>query len=68
MCAHGYQTIEGDSEIYYLTSAIYAPESVRGLRYDDPTVAIDWPLPPQAVSDQDLRWPVLTPPSSRVKS
>lgn len=68
MCAHGYQTFEADSEIYYLTSAIYAPESVRGLRYDDPTVAIDWPLPPQAVSDQDLRWPVLSPPSSRVNS
>jgi dTDP-4-dehydrorhamnose 3,5-epimerase len=59
LCAHGYQTLEDDSEIYYLTSAYYAPESVRGLRFDDPSVAIAWPLPPQAVSAQDQRWPYL---------
>lgn len=59
LCAHGYQTLEDEAEIYYLTSAAYAPDAVRGLRYDDPTVAIRWPLPAQAVSQQDLRWPFL---------
>ena len=59
LCAHGYQTLEDESEIYYLTSAFYAPDAVRGLRYDDPTVAIRWPLPPVALSDQDSRWPHL---------
>src|SRR5262245_61053200 len=59
LCAHGYQTLEGDSEIYYLTSAIYAPDAVRGLKFDDPTVGIRWPLAPTAVSDQDARWPHL---------
>jgi dTDP-4-dehydrorhamnose 3,5-epimerase len=65
-CAHGYQTIEDTSEIYYLTSAIYAPDAVRGLRFDDPTVGIKWPLPPQAVSEQDMHWPFLEPSSLRV--
>jgi len=66
MCAHGYQTIENDSEIYYLTSAMYSPDAVRGLRFDDPTVGIQWPLPPYAVSDQDRRWPSLEPKDHRV--
>jgi len=59
LCAHGYQTLEDAAEIYYLTSAVYAPDAARGLRYDDPTVGIKWPLPAQAVSAQDQRWPYL---------
>jgi dTDP-4-dehydrorhamnose 3,5-epimerase len=59
LCAHGYQTLTDGAEIYYLTSAVYAPQAVRGLRYDDPTVAIRWPLPPVAVSEQDQGWPFL---------
>lgn len=59
LCAHGYQTLEEGSEIYYLTSASYAPQAVRGVRFDDPRVAIAWPLSPRAVSDQDNHWPFL---------
>jgi dTDP-4-dehydrorhamnose 3,5-epimerase len=59
LCAHGYQTLVDESEIYYLTSAAYAPGAVRGLRYDDPTVGIQWPAPPRAVSPQDRSWPFL---------
>lgn len=59
LCAHGYQTLEDGAEVYYLTSGLYAAAAVRGLRYDDPTVAIRWPLPPVAVSEQDRRWPFL---------
>jgi dTDP-4-dehydrorhamnose 3,5-epimerase len=58
-CAHGYQALEDGSEICYLTSAFYAPDAVRGLRFDDPSVAIRWPLPPRAVSPQDRGWPYL---------
>jgi dTDP-4-dehydrorhamnose 3,5-epimerase len=58
-CAHGYQTLEPESEIYYLTSAMYRPTSVRGVRFDDPTVGIRWPLPPTAISQQDQGWPTL---------
>jgi len=61
MCAHGYQTIEDGSEIYYLTSARYAADAVRGVRFDDPTVGIVWPLSPSGVSEQDLRWALLDP-------
>lgn len=65
LCAHGYQTLEDEAEILYLTSAIYRPDTVRGLRFDDPTVGIAWPLPPQALSEQDLRWPFFEPATSR---
>jgi dTDP-4-dehydrorhamnose 3,5-epimerase len=55
--AHGYQTLMSDTEMYYLTSASYAPAAASGLRYDDAALGIRWPLPVTAVSDADLRWP-----------
>jgi len=58
-CAHGFQCIEDNSEAMYLTSAFYAPDSCRGLRFDDPTIGIQWPLPVTAISKQDLGWPLL---------
>jgi dTDP-4-dehydrorhamnose 3,5-epimerase len=58
-CATGYQTLQDDSDVYYMTSAVYQPSAVRGLKYDDATVGIQWPLPPGAMSDQDKRWPSL---------
>jgi dTDP-4-dehydrorhamnose 3,5-epimerase len=58
-CAHACQSLEDDSEIYYLTSARYAADCVRGLRFDDPTIAVNWPLPPTNLSEQDQNWPVL---------
>jgi dTDP-4-dehydrorhamnose 3,5-epimerase len=59
MCAHGYQTLRDDSEILYMASASFARDASRGLRFDDPTVAIRWPLPPVAMSEQDTQWPHL---------
>jgi dTDP-4-dehydrorhamnose 3,5-epimerase len=56
-CAHGYQTLEENTEIYYLTSAFYSPSAVRGVRFDDPAFAIQWPLVATVVSEQDLKWP-----------
>jgi dTDP-4-dehydrorhamnose 3,5-epimerase len=56
-CAHGYQTLADDTEILYLTSAFYVPESARGYRYDDPAFAISWPLPVGVISTADLSWP-----------
>lgn len=56
-CAHGYQTLTDGSEIEYLTSAFYAPESARGVRYDDPAFAVNWPLPVSIISDADRSWP-----------
>lgn len=42
-CAHGYQTLRADSWIAYQLSGPYAPEHARGVRWDDPAFAIEWP-------------------------
>lgn len=57
-CAHGYQTLEDETEMYYMTSAFYTPSAARGARFDDPAFGIRWPLPATVVSQQDLNWPL----------
>ncbi|MEB3330946.1 MAG: dTDP-4-dehydrorhamnose 3,5-epimerase [Synechococcaceae cyanobacterium] len=52
--AHGFITLEPDTEAVYLVSAPYAPEAERTLLWSDPTVAIPWPATPALVSDKDL--------------
>lgn len=59
LCAHGYQTLEDNTEMHYMASAYYTPGAVRGARYDDPAYAIDWPMPATAISDQDRSWPLV---------
>ena len=58
-CAHGYQTLEDETEMYYMASAFYTPDAVRGVRFDDPAFGIQWPLPAAMVSQQDLKWPLV---------
>jgi dTDP-4-dehydrorhamnose 3,5-epimerase len=58
-CAHGYQSLEDDTEVLYQVSRPYRPELERGLRYDDPALAITWPLPVTAVSEKDRGWPLV---------
>ncbi len=58
-CAHGFQTLEDETEIFYMVSAAYAPDAERGIRYDDPTLAIDWPLPVTDLSHKDAALPFL---------
>lgn len=58
-CAHGCQALEDDTEFHYLTSTVYSPGDVRGVRYDDPAVGIRWPVSASLISSQDLRWPPL---------
>jgi dTDP-4-dehydrorhamnose 3,5-epimerase len=57
MFAHGFQTLTKGVEVLYQMSEFYAPEHARGLRHDDPTLRIDWPLPVADVSDRDASWP-----------
>jgi dTDP-4-dehydrorhamnose 3,5-epimerase len=57
--AHGYQVLAPDTEVAYGMTARYAPSASAGIRYDDETIAIDWPLPVETVSDRDLALPVL---------
>jgi dTDP-4-dehydrorhamnose 3,5-epimerase len=58
LCAHGYQTLAGQTEMFYMTSQVYTPSACRGVRFDDPAFAIDWPLAPTTVSEQDRNWPL----------
>jgi dTDP-4-dehydrorhamnose 3,5-epimerase len=55
-CAHGYQTLMDATEMEYTTSALYAPDAARGVRFDDPAFDIRWPLQAGAVSDADRSW------------
>lgn len=51
--AHGFQTLEDDTELIYHHTAFYAPGQEGGLRYDDPQVGIEWPLTPTVISEKD---------------
>lgn len=55
--AHGYQTLEDDTEVIYQVSAFYAPGHEHGLRHDDPAFGIEWPLPVSVISEKDRSWP-----------
>lgn len=58
-CGHGYQTLEDNTEMYYMASEFYTPGAARGVRYDDPAFSIDWPMQATVVSDQDRKWPLV---------
>jgi dTDP-4-dehydrorhamnose 3,5-epimerase len=55
--AHGFQTLEENSEVMYQMSEFYAPEYARGIRWDDPAIGIEWPSIPCMMSDHDLGLP-----------
>lgn len=56
-CAHGYQTLEDDTQAFYFVTQYYAPGSEVGYCYDDPKFAIDWPIKENLViSEKDKNW------------
>jgi dTDP-4-dehydrorhamnose 3,5-epimerase len=55
--AHGFQTLEDDTEVIYQVSQFYTPGSEHGIRYDDSAFRIDWPLEVRVISDKDRSWP-----------
>lgn len=58
--AHGFQTLQDDSELIYHHSAFYTPGAEGGIRFDDPSINIKWPVEITSVSERDLNHPVLT--------
>ncbi len=59
MCAHGCQALTDATELLYLMSGAHSPEHERGIRYDDPALGIEWPLPVTMISDRDAALPLL---------
>jgi dTDP-4-dehydrorhamnose 3,5-epimerase len=55
--ANGYQTLDDATELFYLMSASHQPAAAAGIRYDDPRLAIDWPLPATVISERDRALP-----------
>jgi len=52
-CAHGFQSLEDDIEIIYISSSPYCKEAEGGIRYDEPKIGIQWPLPVTIISEKD---------------
>jgi dTDP-4-dehydrorhamnose 3,5-epimerase len=60
-CAHGFLTLDDGSIVEYAMDADYRPDLARGVRWDDPAFAVEWPLPPQLMSARDRSWPDFRP-------
>jgi dTDP-4-dehydrorhamnose 3,5-epimerase len=52
-CAHGFLTLDGDSDVLYLMGHCYVPDSQRGVRWNDPAFGICWPAQPRLLSPRD---------------
>jgi len=59
-CAHGFQTLEDDSEVFYMVSAAYNKEAEGGVLFSDPSIGIQWPLPVSDMSEKDAALPTLS--------
>jgi len=57
--AHGFQTLEDNSEVFYQMSEFFHPEHSRGIRWNDPAVAVKWPLAEPILSPKDRSYPFL---------
>lgn len=58
-CAHGFLTLEDETDVLYQIDRPHAPGHSRGVRYDDPALAIAWPAAPRVIGPADLAWPAL---------
>lgn len=59
--AHGFMTLENNTEAFYLVTEFYSPEHERGIRYNDPKFGIRWPFEPVVISDKDRQHPDFNP-------
>lgn len=58
--AHGFVTLTPAAEVHYQISTPYHPDSGAGLRWNDPALAIDWPVEPDVISERDATYPLLS--------
>jgi dTDP-4-dehydrorhamnose 3,5-epimerase len=56
-CAHGFLTLEDETEVFYQIAEFYHPDSARGVRWDDPAFRIAWPDEVKVISDRDRAYP-----------
>ena len=61
MFAHGFQTLEDETEVFYQMSEFYEPQHDRAARWNDPAFGICWPLPNPIVNDRDRGYPDYAP-------
>lgn len=61
--AHGFLTLMDDTEVFLQMSEFYAPDYGRGVRWNDPEFAIDWPAPVRVISERDASYPNFIPSS-----
>ena len=59
--AHGFQTLEDDTEVFYQMSQFYSAEHSRGVRWDDPTFGISWPPGERIIIERDRTYPDFHP-------
>jgi len=55
--AHGFITLQDDTEVIYMVSQSYVPNAEEGIRWNDPLFSLDWPIEPVVVSSKDNGWP-----------
>lgn len=56
-CAHGFLTLEADSDILYVMGTAFVSDAARGVRWNDPAFGIDWPNTPRVLSERDAGYP-----------
>jgi dTDP-4-dehydrorhamnose 3,5-epimerase len=56
-CAHGFQTLANDTEVFYQMAGIYIPDAARGVRWNDPAFGIEMPLTVSVIKERDRDYP-----------
>jgi len=55
--AHGFQTLQNDTEVFYQMSQFYSPDHARGVRWNDPVFGIEWPAGERTIIERDRTYP-----------
>ena len=64
--AHGFLTLEDDTEVFYQMSEFYSAEAAKGFRWNDPAFGIEWPEVVRVISERDRTYPDFDPRSDKV--